>query len=334
MRRSRQVLLLGLAILYLLLGWQFSYAQQKPDEVDVLRVETDLIVFPIRVTDRKRNPIPNLSSADFVIRDRDGVAQSLYFSAGAERVAMVFALDESGSVRDVISQQRETALALFGRFADNSRVAVLRFAEQAKLVAGFEKDPAEARNAFAFPAGQNRRTAIFNAAQAAVSAFDSLGKVPTERRIVVLISDGLDNGSSIKPASVIVDAQEKGISFYVIHLPLFEPRDGRLSVRGPAKGFRDLATKTGGKYFLAGDSRFALGGSTVDLASIFQAIEDDLRSQYLVGFYLNERARDGRLHRLSISLKRSDLEYSVRASGFERTHHFSVNPTPRGLRAQ
>ena len=60
-------------------------------------------------------------------------------------------------------------------------------------------------------------------------------------------------------AEIVIDAALKGrVSFYVIHLPLFEPRDGRLAVRRPSKGFRDLAEKTGGKYFLLGDGKSAL----------------------------------------------------------------------------
>ena len=89
--------------------------------------------------------------------------------------------------------------------------------------------------------------------------FEDLPRVRSERRIVILISDGLDNASRTKPGAVIDAALNNRVSFYVIHLPLFEPRDGRLAVRAPAKGFRDLAEKTGGKYFLAGDVKVGAG---------------------------------------------------------------------------
>ncbi|MGH9907047.1 MAG: hypothetical protein ACRD8U_15870, partial [Pyrinomonadaceae bacterium] len=106
----------------------------------------------------------------------------------------------------------------------------------------------------------------------------------------------------------------------------FEPRDGRLAVRSPAKGFRDLAEKTGGKYFLVGDARSALGpGKNNDLAPIFQAIEEDLRSQYLLGFYVSETARDGRRHRFSISLVPREIEYSLGRFGYSRSHDFFVD---------
>jgi len=114
------------------------------------------------------------------------------------------------------------------------------------------------------------------------------------------------------------------VSFYVIHLPLYEPRDGRLAVRLPTKGFRELAEKTGGRYFLVGDAKSALTGAVnLDLTPIFQAIEEDLKSQYLLGFYLAEAAQDGRKHTFSVSLP-SGVEYQVSPRGFSRKQEFFV----------
>ena len=155
--------------------------------------------------------------------------------------------------------------------------------------------------------------------------FDDLPRVRAERRIVILISDGLDNASRTKPGAVIDAALNNHVSFYVIHLPLFEPRDGRLAVRAPAKGFRDLAEKTGGKYFLAGDVKSALAPvKDIDLTAIFQAIEEDLKSQYLLGFYLGEGANDGQQHRFSLGVP-SGLQYQVGRLGYSRRHEFLVH---------
>jgi Ca-activated chloride channel family protein len=252
----------------------------------------------------------------------------MFLYPGADRVGLVFALDQSGSLREIVSQQREAALALFGRFGERSQVAVIRFAEKPSLVASFGRDASVAREAFEFPIRDNQHTAIFDAAAAAVAAFDMLPRFVSERRIVVLISDGLDNASSMKPGQVIQSALQKQVSFYVIHLPLFEPREGRLAVRSPAKGFRELAEKTGGKYFLVGNASSALAvqaNKTTDLSPIFQAIEEDLRSQYLLGFYAGEPSRDGRKHRFSLSMP-SGVEYQIPGSGYSRTHDFFIMP--------
>jgi Ca-activated chloride channel homolog len=303
-------------------------AQDPQDDEDVVRVNTDLLLFPIRIRDKKGQAVAGLTEQDLTLKDDDKVTTGIYFAPGADRVAMLFALDQSGSLYEVISQQRDAALALFSRFSDRSSVAVLRFAETARLELPFTKDTEAARSAFRFRAIRNQRTALFDAAAHALNAFDDLPPVRAERRIVVLISDGLDNQSAIRPDSVINVALEKRVSFYVIHLPLFEPYDGGLAVRRPAKGFRDLAEKTGGKYFLAGNAKSALTPKTPDLTPIFQAIEEDLKSQYLLGFYIAESARDNRRHDFTVTLKPDGLKYSVGRFGFSRTQKFMINSQP------
>jgi Ca-activated chloride channel family protein len=324
---SRVVLLCLLA--FLLLGSQAKTAiAQEADTDEVVRVNTDLLLFPIRIRDKKGQALAGLTEQDLTLKDQDQVTTGVYFAPGADRVAMLFALDQSGSLREIISQQQDAALALFSRFSDRSSIAVLRFSDTPTLVEQFTKDVAAARAAFSFSTDRDRRTAIFDAAAKAVQAFDTLPPVRAERRIVILISDGLDNSSTRSPEGIIDAALERRVSFYVIHLPLFEPRDGRLAVRRPTKGFRELAEKTGGKYFLVGDAKSPLQPRPTDLAPIFQAIEDDLKSQYLLGFYIAESSRDNRKHVFSVSLKPQGVEYSVGRLGFSRTHKFMINLPP------
>jgi len=301
------------------------------DDEDVIRVNTDLLLFPVRIRDKKGQAIAGLTEQDLSLKDQDQVTTGLYFSPGADRVALMFALDQSGSLRQIIAQQQEAALALFSRFGERSSVAILRFSNTASLVAPFTKDLEVARTAFRFRAAPNAQTAIFDAAAKAVTTFDDLPPVRAERRIVVLISDGLDTRSRTSADSVINAALERRVSFYVIHLPLFEPRDGRLEVRRPSKGFKDLAEKTGGKYFLVGDAKSALMPRENDLTPIFQAIEEDLKSQYLLGFYIAESSRDNRKHVFSVSMKPQGLEYSVGRMGYSRKQKFMIN-LPHGAR--
>ena len=302
-------------------------AQEPKTDDEVIKVNTDLLVYPIRVRDKRASAAGSLTERDLTLKDDDHVTAGLYLYPGADRVALVFALDESGSLREIVSQQREAALGLFGRFGKRSSVAVIRFAERPSLVMPFGRDTATAGEAFLFPVKRNQRTAIFDAAAAAVRSFDTLPRFRSERRIVVLISDGLDNASSVKASAVVRSALEKQITFYIIHLPLFAPLNGHLAVRPPAKGFRDLAEKTGGKYFLVGNASDMLSlpenRSGSDLAPIFRAIEEDLRSQYLLGFYAGEASRDGRNHRFTVSLP-SGVEYQVANYGYSRAHEFSL----------
>jgi len=279
----------------------------RPSDVleddEVMRVNTDLITVPVVVTDARGKRFANLTLQDFEVSDGGRPVKLDYFSTGTERVAMLFALDASGSARAHLTRQTEAALAMFTRFGGNSRIALLPFSEQAEFALPFTTDMNRAREAFQLPIRRGRHTAIFDAASIAVRAFNVVGADARERRIVVLFSDGLDTASRKPHASVINDARLRGVSIYVIHFPLFTPRDGQLVARRPARGFRELAEQTGGHYFQLGDARDALNPRAVyDLAPVFRAIAEDLESQYVLGYYLDAASRAHSDHRLQVKL--------------------------------
>lgn len=292
---------------FLLASNVIVYAQDDPDS-DVVRIRTDLVTAPVFVTESHGRRVMNLVAADFELRDNGRVVKIEYFSAGAERVALVFVLDASGSSRDVISRQREVALALLSRFGRGSEVAVLRFAEKANIVAPFSSGISDALRAFDLPALLNHRTAIFDSVASALRIFDARRTDAGERRIIIVISDGLDTSSTTRPGDVIDDAIDRGVSVYSIQIPLYAPRGGQLRPRSASRGFRDVADKSGGRFFMAGDAKSALAAqNSYDLSPIFQAIEDDLRGQYMLGYYPATETQDGRFHRIDVKLTSKEM---------------------------
>ncbi|HYE15137.1 MAG TPA: VWA domain-containing protein [Pyrinomonadaceae bacterium] len=278
-----------------------------------MRVNADLVAVPLFVTDKAGRRVAGLAREDFEVFDEGRRVEATYFAAGAERVALLFLLDASGSTRDIITQQRETALALFSRFGEHSRVAVMQFRERPELRLTFTNDLRAARRAFQIDSRPDSRTAIFDAALAAVRGFALSGADPAERRIVVLISDGLDTASETGAAVAINEAREAGVSFYVIHVPLFAPRDGKLVARRPSKGFKDLAEKTGGQFFTVGDAASSLDPRAEhDLRPIFRAVAEDLAGQYVVGYHASAAPRKAGRHRVEVRLSDKRRKLRVR----------------------
>ncbi len=303
-----------------------TQAQEPAADDDVVRTDIHLVVFPIRVRDKAGQAVAGLTPNDLTLKDEDNATTGLYLYAGADRVSLVFALDQSGSLREIMNQQRDAALALFQRFGEKSQVAVVRFAERPQVALPFGHDLDATGSAFSRATANNQHTAIFDAAAAATKMFEGLERIRSERRLVILISDGLDTASTVKPAKVIEAALKNQVTFYVIHLPLFTPQDGRLKVRTPAKGFRELAEKTGGKYFLVGNTAAPLASQAImDLSLVFKAIEEDLKSQYLLGFYTKETSNNGRMHRLVIGLP-AGIEYQIGGFGYSQKHELFIAP--------
>jgi Ca-activated chloride channel family protein len=298
-----------------LLLFSFFVSAQETEPVDVISVRTDLVVVPVTVTDSRRRRVSNLKQQDFILRDDGRNTRIDYFASGADRIALAFVLDNSGSLREQLSRQREAALALFSHFGPASSVAVIRFGQKARLLAPFATETDTARAAFNIPVDLSERTAIFDAAIFAIQAYAERPENSTERRIAILISDGLDTASRATAQQVIAEANLRNISFYVIQLPLFTPRDGRLVPRPTARGFRDLAEKSGGRTFVAGASPLN-PHAAVDLTPVFAAIEEDLRSQYVIGFYPSAASRDGKLHPTAVSVSNRKLKVTQLRSSY------------------
>jgi Ca-activated chloride channel family protein len=306
-----------------LLLFSVLVSAQETEPVDVISVRTDLVAVPVTVTDSRGRRISNLTQQDFLLTDDGRNVKIDYFTSGADRIALAFVLDNSGSLREQLSRQREAALALFTHFGPASSVAVIRFGQQARLLAPFAAQADRARAAFSVPVDLSERTAIFDAAMFAIQAYAERPENSAERRIAILISDGLDTASRATGQQVIAAANRRNISFYVIQLPLFTPRDGRLVPRAAARGFRDLADKTGGRFFVSGTAESALApGAPVDLAPVFAVIEEDLRSQYVIGFYPHAASRDGKLHPTAVSVSNRKLKVTQLRSSY------SLKPGP------
>ncbi len=57
-------------------------AQQTDDEDEVVRVNTDLLLFPVRIRDKKGQAVAGLTEQDLLLKDQDQVTTGLVFFSG------------------------------------------------------------------------------------------------------------------------------------------------------------------------------------------------------------------------------------------------------------
>src|SRR5437016_3711615 len=128
------------ATITLLLTCVGLHAQEKePDEV--IKVNTDLVVFDAQVIDKKtKRIIGDLTKDDFDVTD-GGVRQQIsYFSRDELPLSVMMLLDVSGSVRPILHQIRAGALNALARFKPEDQVAVMPFANTSRLAQDFTND--------------------------------------------------------------------------------------------------------------------------------------------------------------------------------------------------
>jgi VWFA-related protein len=128
------------------------------------------------------------------------------------------------------------------------------------------------------------------------------------RKALIILSDGLDTGSMHSLEDAIESAQEAETVVYAIKYvdPALTPAEAGVSKRMAAvRGLERLTELTGGYTFPNPDD---------DLDMVFARIEDDLRNLYVLAFTPPVAARDGRFHKLEVTMARKDFkDFPVRA---------------------
>ena len=122
------------------------------------------------------------------------------------------------------------------------------------------------------------------------------------RKAIVIVSDGEDNQSEITKAQAIEMAQRAEVIIYAISTD-----DSGLVMRGD-KVLEQLAEATGGRAFFPFKMK--------DITHSFAAIEDELRSQYVVSYKPADFDADGRYRSIEISSLKQGLQVRARKGYF------------------
>ena len=291
-----KLLLLPLSLLACLLAINISAARaQKDDDEDVVRVNADLVVLNVTVTDSGGRYVHKLKRGDFKIFE-DGREQRIgLFSVEETPFAAAILLDTSGSMERRLTLARAAAI----RFLEGLRVedvaAVYNFDAKVEQLQDFTTG--RDLPPVAYDLGPKGMTALNDAV---LRAAKDIAKRPEKRRAIIVLSDGMDTKSGASADKALNAALEANATIYTVDMtdPLTNPMD-KMRAAGSLKNF---AAKSGGRYVSKP------GGQALDEA--FRDILEELSNQYTLGYRPENSARDGRWR--SIQLKISSPELNAR----------------------
>jgi VWFA-related protein len=255
------------------------------------RVESNLVVIPVSVTDAMNRFVLGLRKEDFRLMD-DGVEQPIvHFSGEDIPLSIGLAFDTSGSMGDKLTTSREAASLLLKSLNPGDEAFLVEFSDNVDLSVAFTGQPEEIRSALmkAQPSGQ---TALLDGVNFSLS---EMKKAKNPRKAVVVVSDGGDNHSKYTARQIEALVRAADVEIYAMGVfdPLFSLGLSPEEISGP-RLLSEIATQTGGRAFAA-----SLPG---DLPSVATRIAIELRNQYVLGYYPKDRTRDGRYHTVEVQL--------------------------------
>jgi len=256
-----------------------------------LRLDVKLVNVFVNVTDSTGAIVGGLTSKDFAISE-DGRPQEIAVFERQSELALnlTLAIDTSGSVfkdRQLdISASRKFVHALM---RSQDQMSLLELATDVRELTPFTNKVSQIDHGLDRLRGGDA-TALYDAVYLGASR---LG--PKEgRKVLVLVSDGGDTAKSTSYSDALEEALRSEVMVYsIIDVPI-EASAGR--DLGGEHALITLSEQTGGKSFYASE-----GG----LDKAFARVSDDLRTQYLLGYYPHNQEPGRTFHRLQVTIPRA-----------------------------
>ena len=253
-------------------------------------------------TDKHGKFVRNLTEADFSYLDDHKPPQAILNFRRETDLPLQLGLlvDTSGSVHSRFDFEQEAAVGFMRH--------VLRPGFDEAFVMGFNtknqvtQDFTDNVHLLETGVGSLKNgggTALYDAIYRACK--EKLAKEKSDRpvrRALIVVSDGEDNQSEVTRAQAIEMAQRAEVLIYAISTD-----DSGLVLRGD-KALQQLADSTGGRAFFPYKMK--------DIKNSFSAIEDELRSQYVVSYRPADFNPDGRYRSIEITALKKDLQVRAR----------------------
>jgi Ca-activated chloride channel family protein len=270
------------------------------DDDDVVRVNTDLVVLNVTVTDKDGQYVKGLKKSDFKIYE-DGVEVQpnmiASFSLQESPYAAVVLLDSSGSMEARFSLARSAAIRFLDGLRPEDVAAVYKFDSKVERVQEFSGGRDLAPTAYAIRA---RGMTTLN--DAIVEAAKTLSERPEHRKAIVILSDGMDTFSKASSDKAVESALAVGASIFAVDMSSLEIAGS--ARRQSAAQLKAFADKTGGRFVSTP------GGPA--LRDAFTGIAEELGHQYTISYRPANQKRDGKWRTLEVKVQREDATVRTR----------------------
>ena len=324
-------LLLILPVILIRLDGQHSGARaQKPGESpniaddagDPIKVDVDVVNLYCAVRNKQNALISNLEKGDFTLAE-DGTQQTIkYFTRETELPLTIGLLvDVSNSQQNLIEPERRAAASFFSSVLKKKDVAFLiSFGADSELLQDVTGSPRVLQDGLSrlklnggfsgitsgpVPTMSHPRgTVLYDAVY--LAANDMLSK-EVGRKAIVLITDGEDQGSRETEKAAIEAAQKSDAIIYgILYVDRQFYNQGGFNVGGySGEGvLKQMAEETGGRLFKVDRKN--------SLDSIFDQIQQEMRTQYAIGYTPTNGRKDGSFRKIDLRVANKDLKVQVR----------------------
>ena len=259
-----------------------------------IRVETRLVNVALNVVDAHGTPVGGFEKKDFQLFE-NGKPQTIavFEREATSPLSIVLAIDVSDTVLTSERLEKEAAKHFVQAILrEQDELDVMEFADTVREMVPFTNQEKRIEQALG-QLEQGDETALYNAIYLASDRLATTSQAAGRRRVLVVISDGgdsIEHGEKFEQA--VEEAQRADTMIYsIIIVPVYADA-GRNT--GGEHALIQMSEDTGGKYYYVVDPS--------DLEPAFRHVSDDLRTQYLLGYYSQDKSDDKSFRRIRVKL--------------------------------
>ncbi len=290
-------------------AWAQAPIERRPAPdaapVTTLTLSSRLVTVAVNAVDAGGSPVGGLVQADFKLLE-DGKPQEIKFfdKESASPLSIVLAIDGSESLLRNEKLEMQAARKFVNTLMrPQDELDVMEFSDTVHEVVSFTSDKKVIENGLG-TLEKGASTAMYNAIYLASQRLGETRQGGGRRRVLVLITDGGDTVHGARYDQAVEQAQRAGVMVYsLIVIPIYADA-GRNT--GGEHALMQMSADTGGKYFYVEDAK--------DLAPAFAKVSDDLRTQYVLGYYApaaTTRMRADAFRALKIEVTEPGMEGKV-----------------------
>lgn len=310
-------------------------ADQANKDDNTIRIETDLVTVPVRVTSRDQKPLTDLKQSEFRLFENDEEQKIAYFSSVDQPFTVALLLDMSYSTVFKLHEIQAAALLFVGQLKPNDKVTVIAFDEKPRVLCQPTADRRVLKLAIE-AARTGSGTSVYDSLEITLNR--QLAGI-AGRKAIVMLSDGVDTSSAKSSRKEVLSiVEEEDVIVYPLRYDTFDdvrknrrkdaqvrydeddkpyiyeepPKRGeREQDYSDARDFLDtVADTSGGRVFKV--------SSTTNLNNAFLKIAEELRKTYSLGYYPTEERRPGVTHTLKVRIYRPDLNIRTRETSIRK----------------
>jgi Ca-activated chloride channel family protein len=264
-----------------------------PPQVPTIKVETRLVNVAVNVVDAHGAPVAGLTQDDFQITE-DSHPQKISFfeKESSTPLSIVLAIDASESVLGDERLEKEAAKHFVNALLrDQDELDLMDFSDTVREIVPFTNQKKQIERGLN-ELERGDETALYDAIYLGSQRLAGTRQDAGRRRVLVLITDGADTKGS-RYEQAIEQAQRAGAMVYSLIIVPVAADAGRNT--GGEHALIQMARDTGGKYYYVEEPK--------DLEPAFAHVSDDLRTQYVLGYYAPKGDPDSSFRTIRVQMK-------------------------------